>query len=160
MSSGVKLQVVEGIDSRIHRWRYASKNNVQLPDEYDSIYHDLEPFWGIEPRDLLKIREELESKVDSYTVGKTSGGAVAVVKYAFKEGKYDQLIKGSEKIIDLLRDVEDFLPPFRAVFSPHDGPNRLSDYGVKSAVLEAASSRTCECIAASSHTHSNLSASC
>ncbi|RDB16600.1 Beta-1,2-xylosyltransferase 1 [Hypsizygus marmoreus] len=123
-------------------WRYAMKHNVQLPDEYDTIYHDLEPFWGIEPKDLLAIRDELELKKDSFTVGQTDSNGVGVVNYAFNEGTYKQLIKGSEKIVDLLKDVEEFLPSFRAVISPHDAPNRLSDYGVKSAALEAALSRT------------------
>ncbi|PBK80587.1 hypothetical protein ARMGADRAFT_859444, partial [Armillaria gallica] len=26
-------------------WEYVEKNNVQLPDEYDQIYRDLEPYW-------------------------------------------------------------------------------------------------------------------
>lgn len=114
-----------------------------MPDEYDQIYHDLEPFWGLEPADLLETRSNLEKKVDSYTIGKTLTTNVSVVTYAFEEGRYDQLIKGSEQIVDLIQEIQDFLPPFRATFSPHDGPNRLSDYAVKSAALEAASVRTC-----------------
>ncbi|KAJ7719085.1 hypothetical protein DFH07DRAFT_872353 [Mycena maculata] len=97
-------------------WNYVQKHAVHLPDEYDQIQADLEPFWGIEPTDLLALRAELEAKVDS------------VVNTSFEAGKYGQLIRGSEDIIDLLGDVEEFLPPFRAVFSPHDAPNRLSDY--------------------------------
>lgn len=126
------------------RWKYAQDHKVQLPDEYDSIFHDLEPFWGIEPKDLLAIRDDLESKKDSYTVGQTSSATIGVVNYAFNDGKYDQLIKGSVKIIDLLRDVEEFLPPFRIVISPHDGPNRLSDHNVKTNALEAAVTRSCK----------------
>lgn len=110
----------------IQRWNYVKEYSVQLPDEYDQIHADLEPFWGIEPKDLLAIRAQLEAKVDSYTLGKTANSFIDVVNSSFEPGKYDQLIKGSEKIIDLLSDIEEFLPPFRATFSPHDGPNRVS----------------------------------
>ncbi|KAJ7238056.1 glycosyl transferase family 90-domain-containing protein [Mycena haematopus] len=122
-------------------WLYVQRHNVQLPDEYDQIYADLEPFWGIEPKDLLAIRDELEAKVDSYTIGKTTDSEVDVVNTSFTPGKYDQLIVRSDNILDLLSDVEDYLPPFRAVFSPHDGPNRLSDYFVEDTARQAAAKK-------------------
>ena len=126
------------------RWKYATEHNVQLPDEYDQIYHDLEPFWGIEPVDLIKIREESELKKDSYTIGLNESGHVDVLTYAFDDGRYDQLIKGSKKIIAMFKDIEQYLPPFRMTISPHDSPNRMSDYAIKEAALEAAASQTCE----------------
>ncbi|TFK24115.1 hypothetical protein FA15DRAFT_687615 [Coprinopsis marcescibilis] len=122
-------------------WQYVTRHNVQLPDEYDQIYKDLEPFWGIDPKDLIANQAELETKKDSYTIGKTETGTIEVLAYAFEDGKYDQLIVGSKRIIDLLQDIKEDLPEFRATFSPHDGPNRLSDYGVKQAALDAALSR-------------------
>lgn len=126
------------------RWKYATEHNIQLPDEYDQIYRDLEPFWGIQPADLIKIREELELKKDSYTIGLNESGHVDVLAYAFKEGTYNQLIVGSRKIIAMFKDIEQYLPPFRMTISPHDNPNRLSDYAVKQAALEAAASHKCE----------------
>ncbi|KAJ7472379.1 glycosyl transferase family 90-domain-containing protein [Mycena galericulata] len=126
----------------VAEWNYVQKHAVRLPDEYDQIHADLEPFWGIEPKDLLAIREELEAKVDSYTLGKnTTADCISVRNTSFEPGKYEQLIQGSEDILDLLRDVEEFLPPFRAVFSPHDGPNRLSDYSVEQAARQAAAEK-------------------
>ncbi|KAJ6598369.1 glycosyl transferase family 90-domain-containing protein [Mycena vulgaris] len=122
-------------------WNYVRKHGVQLADEYDQIHKDLEPFWGIEPTDLFAIRAELEAKFDSYTLGKSATSEIGVVNTSFTPGSYDQLIQGSENIIDLLKDVKEFLPPFRAVFSPHDGPNRLSDYFVESAAREAAAEK-------------------
>ncbi|KAF8960655.1 glycosyl transferase family 90-domain-containing protein [Flammula alnicola] len=123
-------------------WKYATEHNVQLPDEYDQIYNDLEAFWGIEPADLIKIHQEAELKKDSYTVGKNETSEVEVVTYAFEEGRYNQLIVGSREIVKMLKQIQDYLPPFRIVLSPHDGPNRLTDYGVKTAALEAAGGRT------------------
>ncbi|KAJ2932199.1 hypothetical protein H1R20_g4882, partial [Candolleomyces eurysporus] len=123
-------------------WQYVIEHKVQLPDEYDQIHHDLEPFWGVAPADLLKTQEELEKKKDSYTLGKNEKGEIAVLAWAFEDGRYDQYIRSSESVIALLREIEAWLPPFRATFSPHDGPNRMSDYAIKSAVLEAAASQT------------------
>jgi len=122
------------------RWNYVRENNVQLPDEYDSIFHDLEPFWGIQPSDLLRIRDGMELKNDSYTLGKTNGTRIDVVHYALNDNR---LLRNSRHTLGLLRDIDEFLPPLRAVFSPHDGPGLLSDYGVKAAALSAALSGTC-----------------
>ncbi|KAJ7220600.1 glycosyl transferase family 90-domain-containing protein [Mycena pura] len=122
-------------------WNYVRKHAIKLPDEYDSIHADLEPFWGIEPTDLFAIRTKLEAKVDSYTIGKTATSRISVVNTSFAPGRHDDLIKGSKAILDLLRDVEEFLPQFRAVFSPHDGPNRFSDYFVESAARQAAAEK-------------------
>lgn len=120
------------------------ENNVQLPDEYDQIFIDLEAFWGIEPSDLIQLQKEGELKQDSYTIGKNEEGEVEVLTYAFQEGKYDQLIAGSRAIINLFKPIQEHLPPFRMTLSPHDAPNRLSDYSVKAAAREAADSQTCE----------------
>lgn len=120
------------------------EHNVQLPDEYDQIFHDLEPFWGLEPSDLFGIQAELEKKIDSYTIGKENTTVVSVLTYAFTEGRYDQLIVGSKEILALLNDIQHVLPDFRMTISPHDGPNRLSDWGVKQVTLEAAAAKTCE----------------
>ena len=124
------------------RWSYVAEHNVQLPDEYDQIHNDLEPFWGVEPADLRKTQEELEKKKDSYTLGKNEEGKVDVLAWAFEEGRYDHYIRASVQVIGLLREIQDYLPSFRATFSPHDGPNRLSDHGILTAVLDAAFSQT------------------
>jgi len=130
------------------RWKYVTDNKVQLPDEYDTIFHDLEPFWGIQPSDLHHMRDKMESEKDSYTLARTNGTRIDVVNYAFRDGDHDRLIRNSRPVLNLFRDIEEFLPPLRAVFSPHDAPTLLSDYGVKSALLSAAQSQTC---ALSSH---------
>lgn len=71
---------------------------------------------------------------------------IEVLTYAFEDGRYDQLIVGSRKIVEMLRHVQDYLPPFRMTLSPHDGPNRLTDHGVKEALLGAVEGRNCTCI--------------
>jgi len=125
------------------RWKYAVENDVQLPDEYDQIYNDLEAFWGIEPSDLIQTQKEGELKQDTYTIGKNNKGEVEVLTHMFREGKYDQLIAGSREIVDLFKPIQEYLPPFRMTLWPDDRPNRLTDYRVDTAAREAADSRTC-----------------
>lgn len=129
----------------LSRWKYATNNGVQLPDEYDQIYNDLEVFHGIAPSDLIKSQAENEKRKDTYTIGKKAdGGPVEVVAWAFQEGRFDQFIVGSKDIIKLFDIVRDLLPPFRMTFTPHDAPHRVSDYSITSALLDAASSHSCK----------------
>lgn len=119
------------------------RHNVQLPDEYDQIHKDLQPFWGISPQDLQTIQSRLEAKGDSFTLGKTDESIISVVNHTFTTPGHDvEYLGRAEILIDLLEEVEHLLPAFRAVFSPHDNPNRLSDYAVKELVIQAAERKT------------------
>ncbi|KAG6858802.1 hypothetical protein C0991_001924, partial [Blastosporella zonata] len=44
--------------------------------------------------------------------------------------------------MDILSDVEDSIPPFRAVFSPHDNPNLHTDWELKDQALKHAAAGT------------------
>ncbi|KAF5309861.1 hypothetical protein D9619_010501 [Psilocybe cf. subviscida] len=135
-------------------WKYVEENGVQLPDEYDQIHLDLEHFHGIEPADLIKTQQENEVKLDTYTIGQNETGEVEVLTYAFQEGRYNQLIAQSREILKMLNQIHHLLPPFRITITPHDGPNRLTDYGVKTAALDAVAGRTYLERAALPKTHS------
>jgi len=118
-------------------------HNVQLPDEYDEIYQDLEPFWGIDPLDFQQNREDLEMEQNTVVIGKTDqSSSVEVLDYRLPDDAAQRLVGSLGNVLRLFEDIEDFIPPFRAVFSPHDNPSMLSDYGVKSKALEAAASRS------------------
>ncbi|KAJ8584607.1 glycosyltransferase family 90 protein [Rhizopogon salebrosus TDB-379] len=120
-------------------WDYVVKHNVQLPDEYDEIHHDLEPFWGIDPLHLQKTREELETQDHVVVVEKTAENPyIEIVHRRLPLANEEKLTERIWNILLLLEGVEDFLPPFRAVFSPHDNPSMLSDYGVRSMAIAAA----------------------
>lgn len=71
----------------------------------------------------------------------TSGVEVLLISPADPENPH---IRGAQDLIELLKDVEHLLPPFRAVFSPHDNPSLLSDYRVKKFLVDAAANGTCE----------------
>ncbi|PFH51587.1 glycosyltransferase family 90 protein [Amanita thiersii Skay4041] len=128
-----------------HWWSYVQKHNVQLPDEYDQIYHDLEPYWGMDPRDLQTMQSDWEAHADSYTLGKDkTEESIKLVNFTLpgNENVRYNLAGGGLELIELLEDVEKYIPPFRAVFSPHDNPNLPTDYELKKMALEAAKSET------------------
>lgn len=118
-----------------------------LPDEYDFIHNDLEPFWGLSPEDLLKIQEtQVENTPDTFTIAVNETHGPNLVHTAFSTEKWEErnLLRGLDEILDLLKPIEHMLPPFRAIFSPHDNPDRLSDYHVKRAFLDVARAGKCE----------------
>ena len=127
------------------RWTYVEDNGVQLPDEYDQIYRDLEPYWGMDPLDLQDIEHEWEGHEDSYTIGKQANGPIGIVNFTLpgnEKVQYD-LKGGAFEIMELLEDVEEFIPPFRAIFSPHDNPNLHTDFELRSQALKHAAAGTC-----------------
>lgn len=125
-----------------YRWDYVVEHNVQLPDEYDEIYQDLEPYWGIDPLDFQKNIEQLEAQENTVVIAKTEQNSfIEVVDYHLPQDSVQMLLDRIDNVLEFLKDIEHHLPPFRAVFSPHDNPSMLSDYGIKSMALEAAAAR-------------------
>ncbi|KAK0215637.1 glycosyltransferase family 90 protein [Armillaria fumosa] len=104
-------------------WEYVEKNNVQLPDEYDQIYRDFELYWSIRPVDLNRIVREWEDHEDTFTLGKEEGHRVGLARYTIRDpATYGHIVSGVQMFSEMLEDVDEFLPPFRAVFHPHDNP--------------------------------------
>ncbi|KAJ7721119.1 glycosyl transferase family 90-domain-containing protein [Mycena metata] len=126
-------------------WGYAMANNVQLPDEYDQIDRDLAPFYGVDPVEVQRVQREWEAHADSYTIGKDSAKeGLAMLNFTLPadERVRFELASGGFQLIELLREVEGALPPFRAVFSPHDNPNLVLDYQLRQQALDAAKKGT------------------
>lgn len=129
-----------------YRWDYVEKYQIQLPDEYDQIFKDLEPFWGIDPKDLQVIQREWEAHSDTFTVGKDAmKESIGLKNFSNpqNDGGPNGLAKGAYQIAELLKEVEGSIPPFRAVFSPHDSPNLSTDFELKQQALKAAEEGTC-----------------
>ncbi|KAF5381689.1 hypothetical protein D9615_005598 [Tricholomella constricta] len=128
-----------------HWWAFVEKHNVQLPDEYDQIYKDLEPYWGMDPKDLQDIQSEREAHRDTYTIGKTADGLIELLNFSlpgYNEDQVEVLVAGAFQIMGLLQDVEEFIPPFRAIFSPHDNPSLPTDFELKEDALKHAAAGT------------------
>lgn len=127
------------------RWEYVQENNVQLPDEYDFIHERLKPFWGVRPADLREILNEWEdnSDVPVMVFGKVAGRPVRLLKNGMPDADKVMFADGLLERLELLRDIENDLPEFRAIISPADTPNLLTDWELKEAALEAAEKRKC-----------------
>ncbi|KZP10784.1 glycosyltransferase family 90 protein [Athelia psychrophila] len=131
-----------------HWWYWCEKHDVRLPDEYDQIHRDLAPFWGMHPADLARLQSDHEAHVDSYTIGKDRasdpiGVLKMVLSYSGPGTQEDAHLEQAQDMIDSLADVQHFVPPFRATFSPHDNPNLFSDWEVKTDMLRAAAAGEC-----------------
>ncbi|KAJ6551850.1 glycosyl transferase family 90-domain-containing protein [Mycena capillaripes] len=122
-------------------WAYAAAHDVPLPDEYDQIDRDLAPFYGVDPVELQETQRAWEAHMHSYTIGKDKWeDGLEMLNFTLpeEEGVRRELASGGFQIIELLREVEAELPPFRAVFSPHDSPNLVMDYELRQQALDAA----------------------
>ncbi|KAG9309836.1 glycosyl transferase family 90-domain-containing protein [Chiua virens] len=123
-------------------WDYVVTHHVQLPDEYDEIYQDIEPFWGIDPTELAHAQKEFETQSETVTVEKTDTlPRFKVVDTTLPPNRQD-LLPGIENILELVREVELDIPSIRLTFSPLDNPDMLSDWQIKSMALEAAANGT------------------
>lgn len=78
-----------------------------MTDEYDQIYHDLQPPCGIKPADLRKIQAEWEQHQDTYTLGKEDGGPVLIAADELPEDadKRENLLIGGNEMVKLLMDI-------------------------------------------------------
>ncbi|TFK25291.1 hypothetical protein FA15DRAFT_668662, partial [Coprinopsis marcescibilis] len=121
-------------------WLYVKTSAVRLPDEYDQIYRDVEHFWGIDPRHLQKTQHGWEAQADSFTLGKeTLDDPISLLNFTFHDIKdKDRFLVFLPEMFKLLQDVQGSIPPFRAVFSPHDGPNLPTDHELMTMAVKAA----------------------
>ncbi|KAG8710312.1 Glycosyltransferase Family 90 domain containing protein [Ceratobasidium sp. 423] len=121
-------------------WDYATAHNVQLPDEYDTIFHDLEPFWGIAPHVLRETQRGWEKQDGTYTLA-SENGKISVGVHTLGKS-VDELLPRANEQVRLLSEVARWLPDFRATFTAHDGPYQFINWELKSSALKAAKART------------------
>lgn len=126
-----------------HRWNFAMEHNVKLPDEYDNIYADLEPFWGIHPSDLAHIQERWVSRKHHIVsiIGKREGGPLTVLNAS--STRNEGLEGRIKQKLQLLEPVQHLLPDFEATMDPMDNPATVARWEAKEMLLKAARSGTC-----------------
>lgn len=119
------------------------RHHILLPDEYDEIFEDIEPFMGINPQDLARNQQELEMRDGVVTVEKTDAQPrLEIVHSTLPKDRERELQDTIRNIIAVVREVEHDLPPLRITFSPYDNPDMLSDWQIKTMALEAAANGT------------------
>ncbi|KAK1229965.1 hypothetical protein PQX77_006959 [Marasmius sp. AFHP31] len=133
-------------------WRYAKENNVQLLDEYDQIWRDVEVFWGFDTTALSISQDEYLQKsfVEEsgvYVIGKdnweetidiftlTSNSTDPNNVHELSTSTY-----GGTTLIKLLRDagVEKHIPPFRIIMNPDDRPIIQRDWALGDRAVRSA----------------------
>ena len=127
------------------RWNYAVKHKVPLPDEYDQIYMDLEPYWGIDPAELSAAEFEHETLEKSFTIGKLlQNDVLSVLNFAQSPDHFHEVFSRVAKPqIELMGPVHRRITPFRALVSSEVGPTYLVDWSWKQVALDAAKAGKC-----------------
>jgi hypothetical protein len=127
--SNLKPRVNPVTDCPRYRWAYVKKHNVQLPDEYDQIYHDLEPFWGMHTEEIRIAQAETEKRSNQYILASQGGKFVYAgdTIQATPEQIAGTRIRSNEQV-ELLKEVQEWLPDFRATFGLDDSPSQFLGY--------------------------------
>lgn len=114
-----------------HWWAYVQENNVPLPDEYDRINADLQPYRGLSPSVLRQRIADLQapgSGHESFTLA-VKNGQISSSHITFDADAIGGSLDRVQGQLDLIRDVAQHLPDFEAVYSIHDAPTRFISYG-------------------------------
>lgn len=94
---------------------YASQRDVQIIDEYDTIYHSLLPFWALSPATIRgRVREACGFADNNLMCLLIRGGRSARV-----EGGQPWL---QEAIVGMIEKFVQFLPDMDLAFNVHDEP--------------------------------------
>lgn len=122
------------------------EHDVKLPDEYDSIHDDLEPFWGVSPEDLQKIQSDWFEREYRYSVifGKENGQPLRILNNSMVEHKKEVHLESIMERLRFLEPVDDLLPDFKAIITPMDSPSSPAGWEHKQILLEAAKMGTCQ----------------
>ncbi|KAF8517363.1 hypothetical protein BU17DRAFT_91802 [Hysterangium stoloniferum] len=120
-------------------WHYVEFNSVKLPDEYDSIHHRIQPFWAIPPADLIAAQPLWEQRRDQFVIGKAAGSSkVSLLNQTMSEEAQRIGRLRIEQQLDILKDIGQYLPEFRATFNMHDTPIRFISWEWRKAAEDAA----------------------
>ena len=94
----------------------------------------------MEPARLQAIQRDWEGHVHSYTLGKSSpSGPFYIVNETLPDDEYERqrLLDSAHRMVRLMKEVEEDLPLFRAVFGPHDNPNVFLTEEMRSKAVDA-----------------------
>ncbi|OCF73807.1 hypothetical protein I204_05651 [Kwoniella mangroviensis CBS 8886] len=121
-------------------WAYTERNGVGLRDEYDQIYHDLEPFHALPPSKIQSLLKDSSEMSGMYTIScpgiqshnnkngnnhKSSSSSKCVYKIVEtglnEEGKRVAKERAKEQL-GLLESIEGLLEPVKVTMYSHDVP--------------------------------------
>ncbi|KAI9806368.1 MAG: hypothetical protein M1825_006483 [Sarcosagium campestre] len=115
-------------------YEFAKKKDVQLIDEFDAIYHSLQPFWGLDPATIRARGAE------------ALGFDNALLGMAIRRGQATLVEGGGEwqqkAIVGMIQDFVIHLPDMDLAFNSHDEPRVVVPHDDLSRLLGIAKGRT------------------
>jgi hypothetical protein len=110
---------------------FAKERNVQLIDEYDSIYHSLLPFWALSPATIRgRVKEAL------------GFGGNNLIALLLRDGKAMHIENGQEwqqnATIGMMEKFVQFLPDMDLAFNIHDEPRVVVPHDALSKFIQIA----------------------
>ena len=138
-SSGSLRAAVAEYKSRYHRlpppnfdkwFEYAKERNCTVIDDYDQIYKDLLPFWGIEPSVIRKRSSILRKSSGYISVLIDKGKADAA--HISEDSTYP-----TDSITNMIKSFAPWLPQMQIILNPSSSPQIALPYS-SVASLEAA----------------------
>lgn len=117
------------------KWfQFAKDRNVQLIDEFDTIYHSLLPFWGLKP---VTIRRRVQE-----AIGFDGNNLIALM---VRGGKVTHVRSGQEwqqkATIGMMDKFIQYLPDMDLAFNIHDEPRVVVPHDELSRLVEVAKNR-------------------
>ncbi|KAF7715171.1 Beta-1,2-xylosyltransferase [Penicillium ucsense] len=100
------------------KWfQFAQAKGVRLIDEFDSIYHNLRPFWAVKPA-VIRARARETLGFDNAVIGLLiRDGQVTLI-----EGGGDDREWQRKATVGMMKDFVKYLPDMDLVFNTHDEP--------------------------------------
>lgn len=111
-------------------WEYARANRIVLTDEYDQIHHDLEPFWALEPNDLMHRVLVMQDREETFTIKVTDGVVEETGEQAF--------LRRAKDLGDLIERFSAHVPDVNLTFTRHDQPACQLDWYHRDRMVELA----------------------
>jgi len=117
-------------------WAFVQENNVQLPDEYDAIMQDIEPFHSLPPTIFKARAHQLAKDPDfhygqqAFTMNVKDGSLEVTGPFRFS-GR-------AEETKDLMDGFAHLLPDMHVTFTMHDGPGVVVSGEAKARHIAAA----------------------
>lgn len=117
------------------KWfQFAKDRNVQLIDEFDTIYHSLLPFWGLKP---VTIRRRVQE-----AIGFDGNNLIALM---VRGGKVTHVRSGQEwqqkATIGMMGKFIQYLPDMDLAFNIHDEPRVVVPHDELSRLVQVAKDR-------------------
>ncbi|KAK9235970.1 hypothetical protein V1525DRAFT_408358 [Lipomyces kononenkoae] len=111
-------------------YAFATEKKVAVLDDYDSIYHNLRPFWGVPPATIRKQISEALANPDSFLLGvHIRGGEVANVT-----GSNGQWF--DKTLTEVISGFAHFLPDMDLAFNLLDSPRVMLPQADLTALLD------------------------